>query len=178
MQKNLRVDAPKPAENYPVKYAVVNLPLTLRARPIAEQVIWSPATYLSDASSFTPVFQSGREQTYLVTLKTIAGCTTIDTQLVKINKGIAIHVPNTFTPNGDGTNDLLRPFMIGIKELAYFRVFNRWGQLIFQTSDINGAWDGRFKGMQVEMQTVVWMLEGTGVDNLKYQAKGSTVVIY
>ncbi len=178
MQKNLRVDAPKQGETYPVKYAVVNLPLTLRARPIADQVLWSPPVKLSDASSFTPVFQSGTEQTYLVTLKTNPGCTTVDTQVVKINKGIAIHVPNTFTPNGDGTNDVLRPFMIGIKELAYFRIFNRWGQLIFQTSELNGAWDGRFKGLQVEMQTVVWMLEGTGVDNLKYNARGTSIIIY
>ena len=176
--KNVRVDRPKIGENYPVRYAVVNLPLSLRARPIAEEVLWSPPVKISDATSFTPVFQSATEQTYLVTLKTLPGCITVDTQVVKISKGIAIHVPNAFTPNGDGSNDVLRPFMIGIKELGYFRVFNRWGQLIFQTSDMNAAWDGRFKGMSVEMQTVVWTVEGTGVDNLKYTAKGTTIVMY
>jgi len=177
LQRNLKVDKPLPGERYPEKYAVVNLPLSLRARPIAGEVLWSPATYLSDPAVFTPVFQSEREQAYQVILKTLSGCTTVDTQLVKINKGIAIYVPNTFTPNGDGTNDVLRPFMIGIKELAYFRIFNRWGQLIFQTSNLNPVWDGRFKGITVEMQAVVWMLEGTGVDNLKYNAKGSTIVV-
>ena len=177
LQRTLRIDKPIPAERYPVKYAVVNLPLSLRARSIGEQALWSPATHLGNATSYTPVFLSVTEQLYHISLKTISGCITVDTQLVKINKGIAIFVPNTFTPNADGTNDVLRPFTIGIKELVFFKIFNRWGQQIFQTSSINSAWDGRFKGSPVEMQTIVWMLEGIGVDNLKYTARGTTVVV-
>jgi gliding motility-associated-like protein len=101
----------------------------------------------------------------------------VDTQLVKINKSIVIYVPNSFTPNNDGLNDILRPFMIGIKELSYFKIFNRWGQLIYQTSKIQDGWDGRFKGVPAGTQTLVWVLEGIGADNKKYQAKGTTILI-
>jgi gliding motility-associated-like protein len=86
-------------------------------------------------------------------------------------------VPNAFTPNNDGTNDVLKPFMIGIKELRYFKLFNRWGQLIYESKDPKKGWDGRFKGDPVQSHTLVWMLEGIGVDNKIYKASGSTVLI-
>jgi gliding motility-associated-like protein len=176
-QQVIKVDEPTKAIRYPVNYAVANLPLFLRARPIGADVIWSPPVSLDNPASYTPVFVSANEQLYTITLKTISGCTTVDTQLVKINKSIVIYVPNSFTPNNDGLNDILRPFMIGIKELSYFKIFNRWGQLIYQTSKIQDGWDGRFKGVPAGTQTLVWVLEGIGADNKKYQAKGTTILI-
>ena len=114
---------------------------------------------------------------YRIELKTASGCITIDTQLVKINKDIVIYVPNAFTPNNDGLNDFLKPFMIGIKELKYFKIFNRWGQLIYETSDPKKGWDGKQSGVPVQTHTLVWMLEAIGADNKVYRAKGSTVLI-
>jgi gliding motility-associated-like protein len=178
VQQIINVDEPARAMRYPVNYAVVNLPLSLRARPIGVDVIWSPPIHLDNASSYTPVFVSGIEQLYTITLKTLSGCVTVDTQLVKINKSIVIFVPNSFTPNNDGLNDILRPFMIGIKELSYFKIFNRWGQLIYQTSKLQDGWDGRLKGVPLGTQTLVWMLEGIGADNKKYQAKGTTILLH
>lgn len=178
LQQAVRIDEPAKASTYPVKYSVVNLPTTLRARPIGNDVLWSPPLSLDNPRSYSPVFISDAGQQYTITLKTSSGCTTVDTQLVKINKGIVIYVPNSFTPNNDGLNDMLRPFMIGIKELAYFKIFNRWGQLIYQTSNMQEGWDGRFKGVPVGMQTLVWVLEGIGVDNKKHQAKGTTILIH
>ena len=139
----VRVDKPAAGINNPVAYAVANLPLTLEARPVGDHALWTPATNLDNANSYTPVFIGNVERVYTIELKTNSGCITIDTQTVKINKNIVIYVPNAFTPNNDGTNDLLRPFMIGIKELRYFKVFNRWGQLIYETKDHKKGWDGR-----------------------------------
>lgn len=176
-QRFVRVDKPAPAERYPVKYAVSNLPLSLQARPLSNNILWSPATGLDVSTSRTPVFNDDTERLYTITLTTDAGCVTVDTQVVKINKSIVILVPNSFTPNDDGVNDVLRPFMIGIKELSFFRIYNRWGQQIFQTSKIDDGWDGRLKGLPLSTQTVVWMLEGIGADNSKYHTKGSTILI-
>ncbi|MEP7236342.1 MAG: PKD domain-containing protein [Ferruginibacter sp.] len=173
----VQVDKPVPGVNNPVAYAVANLPLTLQARPVGATALWSPAVSLDNPASYTPVFNGNVEKTYTIELKTISGCITTDTQVVKINKNIVIYVPNAFTPNKDGTNDLLKPFMIGIKELRYFKIFNRWGQLIYETHDPKNGWDGRFKGDAVQTQTIVWMLEGIGVDDKTYDAKGSTVLI-
>ena len=173
----VRVEKPVAGKNNPEAYAVANLPLTLQARNIGNSALWTPAISLDNAASYTPVFIDNIERTYTIALKTAAGCITIDTQVVKINKNIVIYVPNAFTPNNDSRDDRLKPFMIGIKELVYFKIFNRWGELVFETKNITEGWDGRYKGNPVQSHTLVWMLQGIGADNKVYNAKGSTVLI-
>ena len=171
------IEKPVTGKRYPEAYAVTDLPLQLEARAIGNSAAWTPATGLNDATSYTPVFTNSKEHSYNITLKTAAGCITVDTQVVKINKNIVIYVPNAFTPNDDSRNDVLKPFMIGIKELVYFKIFNRWGELVFETKNISQGWDGRYKGNPVQSHTLVWMLQGIGADNKTYNAKGSTVLI-
>jgi gliding motility-associated-like protein len=175
--RSLQVDRPKPAVNYPVEFAVINLPLDLHTRPIGETVLWSPAINLDNAASFNPVFMGANEYLYTIDIKTKTGCITTDTQLVKMVKSIEIYVPTAFTPDGDGKNDVLRPVMFGIKQLHYFRIFNRWGQLFYETQTIKQGWDGRFKSAKQEMQTLVWVVEALGVDGKIYIKKGATVLI-
>jgi gliding motility-associated-like protein len=174
----VKVDKPVPGITNPVAYAVANLPLTLNARSIGDQVLWTPATSLDNPAIYKPVFLGNAEQVYTIELKTNSGCITTDTQVVKINKSIVIYVPNAFTPNKDGLNDLLKPFMIGIKELVYFRIFNRWGQLVYETKDPAKGWDGKHKSIPVQTHTLVWMLQGIGADNKTYNAKGTTVLLH
>lgn len=174
----VKVDAPVPGIHNPVAYAVANLPLVLEARAIGTSALWTPALSLDNPSSYRPVFMDQFERAFTIELKTNSGCLTVDTQVVKINKNIVIYVPNAFTPNQNGLNDFLKPFMIGIKELKYFKVFNRWGQLVYETRDPKKGWDGRYNGMPVQTHTFVWMLEGIGVDNKTYSAKGSTVLLH
>lgn len=171
------VDAPTPGKNNPPQFAVINLPTPLQARNIGDNVLWTPATSLDNPGSYNPVFTGNKEETYTIELKTNSGCITIDTQAVKVVKDITIYVPNTFTPNNDGLNDLLRPYMIGIRQLTFFRVYNRWGQLVFESHDASKGWDGRQKSAPAEMQTMVWMLEAVGFDNKVYKAKGTTVLM-
>lgn len=172
----VQVSSPVAGTTNPVAYAVANLPLTLNARPIGNDVLWTPATSLSNPTSYKPVFTGTTDREYIVTINA-GGCITTDTQLVKVVKDIVIFVPNAFTPNKDGLNDFLKPFMIGIRELKYFRIFNRWGQLVFETQDPTNGWDGRYKGIPVQTHTLVWMLEAVGLDEKTYRSKGSTVLI-
>ena len=97
--------------------------------------------------------------------------------MVKLVKSIEIYVPNAFTPDGDGKNDVLRPVMYGIKQLRYFKIFNRWGQQFYQTQDAKQGWDGLFKNVKQEMQTVVWMIEAAGVDGTIYTKRGTTILL-
>jgi gliding motility-associated-like protein len=77
-----------------------------------------------------------------------------------------VFVPSAFTPNGDGTNDYLRPIGAGIKEIRYFFVYNRWGQLVF-TGTANGTgWDGRINGALQSTGVYVWQVKA--VDYLGY----------
>lgn len=171
------VDAPKTPLRYPDQIAVSNFPLQLEARDIGDNILWKPAVNLDNPISFTPVFRGNSDQLYTIEIRTNSGCLTVDTQLVKVHPRVEIYVPNSFTPNNDGLNDILKPYTIGIKTLSYFRIFNRWGQLMFETHQLNTGWDGRFKGNKSEMQAVVWEVEGVGVDGLVYRRKGSSVII-
>lgn len=175
--QNVVIDKPRPGIMYTVEYAVINLPLDLRARSFGGNVLWKPAANLDKTESFTPVFKGSTEQLYTIDISTPSGCVTTDTQMVKLVKSIEIYVPTAFTPNGDTQNDILRPVMFGIKKLRYFRVYNRWGQMFYQTVDAGKGWDGYFKGQRQEMQTVVWYVEGLGVDGNVHTKKGTTVLI-
>lgn len=171
------VEKPKPPVNYPVKFAVVNLPLSLSARQFGESVLWIPGHNLDAPTSYTPVFVGSADQVYIIEIKTRSGCITPDTQLVKTVKRIEIYVPNAFTPNSDGINDYLRPVSFGIKQVKYFRVFNRWDQLLFEMHTDMPGWDGTFKGVNLETQTVVWFFKGTGVDGNEYTKSGTSILI-
>lgn len=176
-KKTITIDDPRQGITYPVQYAVVDLPLELQARQFGDSALWSPGTWLNTQASYTPVFDGLSEQLYTIGISTKSGCVTVDTQLVKIVKQVEVYVPTAFSPNRDGLNDFLRPILMGIKEIRYFRIFNRWGQLIFETKTDRPGWDGMLKGAPVSSQVVVWTLEGIGVDNKMHRRKGTSVLV-
>ncbi len=175
--QKVTIDDPKPAIRYPIVYAVIDIPHELKARDIGDIAIWSPGTWLNTRNSFTPKFTGQTEQLYTIEIGTNSGCVTIDTQLVKTVKKPDIHVPNAFSPNNDGQNDYLRPILWGIKEVRYFRVFNRWGNLLYENTTSLPGWDGRLNGVPQTTQVVVWMVEGLGMDGSIYRRKGTTVLV-
>ena len=176
-QLPLRVDVPEQGTNYPVKTAIFNYPLQLEARRIGNQVLWSPAVNLNNVNSYTPVYKGVTEQLYKIKLTTASGCVTIDSQLVKTIKKIEIHVPAAFTPNGDGQNDFLKPLLYGFSKVNHFRVYNRWGKIVFQMESDQPGWDGKIKDIPQEMQTYIWVIEAVDVDGVVHHAKGTTILI-
>jgi gliding motility-associated-like protein len=71
-----------------------------------------------------------------------------------------IKVPNTFTPNNDGNNDIIYAEGWGVKKLLYFRIYNRWGELVFETNDMNVGWNGRYKGVIQSDDIFQYKVEG------------------
>jgi gliding motility-associated-like protein len=175
--KNIVIDDPKPPIRYPDVFAIINYPLNLSARKFGDTAKWSPGIYLDTRVTYTPVFKGPSEQLYTIEIKSKSGCVTVDTQMVKTIKNADIYVPNAFTPNGNGRNDYLHPILRGIKELHYFRVYNRWGQLVFESKENGKGWDGRVNGVLQGQQVVVWLVEGVGIDNQIYMRKGTTVIV-
>jgi gliding motility-associated-like protein len=90
---------------------------------------------------------------------------------------INIYVPRVFTPNGDGTNDVLKPILVGIAQFHYFSVYNRWGNLVFTTQDANLGWDGRFKGVLQPVETYLWIAEGIDNQGKKVVQKGMVSLV-
>ena len=176
-KQNIFIDKAKPGIRYPVQYAVINKPLTLQARQFGGTVLWSPGTSLDTRTSYTPVFKGPTDQLYIIEIKTTTGCVTVDTQLVITVPKVEIYVPNAFTPNHDGKNDLLRPILMGVKELHYFKIYNRWGQLLYEMKTDQPGWNGTLNGMPQSTQVVVWLAEGLGVDGTIYRRKGTSVLV-
>jgi gliding motility-associated-like protein len=176
-KKTVRIESPVPGITYPIEYAVTNYPQQLKARTFGVEVEWSPPTFLNNPTSLVPTFTGTADRLYTIEIVTEAGCVTVDTQLVKVFKEIKIYVPSGFTPNHDGLNDFLKPIAVGIKEFKYFRVYNRWGQLIFDIKDDPRGWNGKLKGKPQSTQVVVWMAEGIGIDNRRYKQKGTCTLI-
>jgi gliding motility-associated-like protein len=115
----------------------------------------------SPVAIFTaPVVTAPFEYVYTITGTTPAGCKGSDIINIKVYQGPEIYVPTAFTPNGDGKNDFLIPLPVGIKEMKYFRVFNRWGQVIFQSKETSRGWDGKISGSYQQSGVFVWMAEG------------------
>lgn len=171
------IDIAKPGITYPLQYAVMELPAPLTARTIGTIVQWDPEIFLDDPQSFTPVFIGSSDRSYTIEIKTISGCVTVDTQLVKTVPKVELYVPGGFTPNTDGLNDILRPVLMGVKELKYFRIFDRWGQLLYETKTPGQGWDGRIRGTLVPAQVVVWVVEAVGQDGRNHIRKGTSMVI-
>lgn len=89
----------------------------------------------------------------------------------------AVDVPTGFTPNGDGKNDMVYVRGAAIEKLDYFRIFNRWGQLVFETQNIEIGWDGSFEGKQQPVDSYAYVLEVTFVDGTKANKKGNITLL-
>jgi len=106
------------------------------------------------------------------------GCKGRDSVFIKLIYPGNFYVPSAFTPNGDGLNDYFNPTPWGgLAELEYFRVYNRFGQLVFETRDIRQGWDGKFKGVRQDFANYVWVLKGKNRAGVIKILKGNVVLI-
>ncbi|MBL7739923.1 MAG: gliding motility-associated C-terminal domain-containing protein [Chitinophagaceae bacterium] len=163
---------------------VANQPLQFNAivnDPAANIFSWTPVTGLDFTTINNPVATLGAEIdyiTYIVRATNAAGCYGEDDIRVTVFKtGPDIFVPSGFSPNGDGRNDIIYPICVGIKELKFFRMYNRWGQLIFSTSQIGKGWDGRISGTLQSSGNFVFMVQGVDYTGKIIFKKGNILLI-
>jgi gliding motility-associated-like protein len=176
-ERSFLVEAATRGITYPVIDAAFNFPEPLHARTIGNSVTWTPATSLNNRFSYTPTFTGLLPQLYTIAMITTAGCITVDTQLVKTHKKIEIFVPTGFTVNGDGLNDRLKPILMGFTKVNYFRIYNRWGKLLYNSNSDQPEWDGKINNQPTETQTVVWMIEAVDVDGVVHRQQGTTILL-
>ncbi len=160
---------------------IASLPLQLKATGgVSYQ--WSPATNLSNPNIAGPIATlDGNPEyvTYMVTAFDQAGCFDTSSITIRVYKtGPEIFVPTGFTPNGDGRNDVFRPIYIGMKEIDYFRVYNRWGNLIYSHNKSDGqGWDGTIRGLKQNTGTFIWMVRATDILGNVHFKKGTVALI-
>ncbi len=137
---------------------------------------WISGGGLSNYFIANPIATISQTTQYIVKAFTPQGCISYDTVIVKIYKGPDIYLPNAFTPNGDGLNDIFKGIPVGIKTFDYLIVYNRWGQKIFETSDYTKGWDGLWKGNKQENGIYIVMAKGTDFSG-NVIAKKQTVML-
>jgi gliding motility-associated-like protein len=159
---------------------VVNQPLQLNAEGgVTYQ--WIPATGLNNPAIPNPIGIYGGDLDsvrYLVLVFNTAGCVDSAHITVKIFKTEPyVFVPTAFTPNGDGLNDVVRPIAVGVKQIRYFSIYNRWGQLVFRTSVNGQGWDGRIGGVPQGSNVFVWMVSAIDYLDKPIFLKGTVTLI-
>lgn len=140
---------------------------------------WSPPSGVSDPNVPSPTATVEQTTTFTVTVSdgicTGSAAVTVTVHELRCEDP-DIFVPNTFTPNGDGNNDVL--FVRGRHiERMEFMVFDRWGEKVFESTELNKGWDGTFEGRPVDPAVFVYHLRAWCVDGQQYFTKGNVTVI-
>lgn len=176
LAKNISIK-PITAKANPTLYALAGTQVSLGAFG-GLQYKWSPASLVDNPLSSTPSAVLNTSQNFKVNITTPENCVIEDFQKVIVfNKSVA-YIPNAFTPNGDGLNDFFKPILPGFSKLLYFKIFNRYGQQIFQTSEINTrGWDGKYKNVTVLFGSYLWLCNAVDKEGKNITLKGTVVLI-
>ncbi|MBP9884156.1 MAG: gliding motility-associated C-terminal domain-containing protein, partial [Chitinophagales bacterium] len=132
-------------------------------------------TWTGDSAQYTSTAINLSSGWYFVEITDANGCKTIDSVFVESAPN-TLGIPNAFTPNGDGLNDF---FQVHSLNVATFdcKVFNRWGQLVFYTSDVDEGWDGNFNGKKEQSGAYVYLVNVTYLDGKSDSRKGNVTLI-
>jgi gliding motility-associated-like protein len=139
--------------------------------------LWTPSLRIDNPFIANPKVNILEDTYFKLRVTDEAGCVGYDTVFVKVYLGPTYYMPNAFSPNGDGLNDTFRPIPVGIVSTEYFRVFNRYGELVFETNRWLQGWDGLFRGKKQLPGAYIWVIKGVDRNGKIVQMKGSVVLI-
>jgi gliding motility-associated-like protein len=139
---------------------------------------WTPSTGLNCSDCANPVASPLLTTVYELTVINAEGCSVSEQIVVGVDNNLILFVPNAFTPNNDGINDLLKVFGISVKTIN-FNVFNRWGEKVYgvETDDLNQGWDGTYLGKMLPPDVFTYYLSAIFDDGQTKQLKGSVTLV-
>ena len=181
---NLIIDPLPTVDAGPDQNLVAGSLATLHATgTLIDKYRWSPGISLTCDSCESPVASMMSTTTYTVTVTTIHGCTASDTVTIYLfcDKN-QVYIPNSFTPNGDGQNDVFYPRGSGISNIKTFRIYNRWGELMFERqnisiNDVSNAWDGSYNGSAPHPDVYVYLIDAVCDTGEPIFIKGDVTII-
>lgn len=138
---------------------------------------WSPATGLSNPIGVSTMATPTEPTTYVVSGLAANGCRNYDSVHIDIDYRDNLFVPSAFSPNGDGKNDVFRITNFSFQKLQEFRIFNRWGQEIFSTTDGHKGWDGTWKGVLQDVGAYHYLVRVAFPDGYVETYKGDVTLV-
>ena len=137
---------------------------------------WSPPTYLNNTDIPNPISIPLTNISYLVYVTDQYGCSATDTVNIIVDDATSIFIPNAFSPNNDGQNDVLYVRGNGIKDLL-FVIYDRWGEKIFETTDKTIGWDGTYKGKELPTSVFTYYVKAVYYSNEEVVKKGNVTLV-
>ncbi|MEZ4911022.1 MAG: gliding motility-associated C-terminal domain-containing protein [Saprospiraceae bacterium] len=153
------------------------------ADPTTSEIVWSPLENLSCTDCLDPIASPFENTIYTITATSEDGCATSTQIRVFVDKTRSFQIADVFTPNGDNVNDKLRYFAgKDVKVIQYFKVFDRWGNLVYITEHLSPGleeipWDGIFNGQSLSEGVYAWVSLVTYLDDETVIYKGSLQIL-
>lgn len=158
-------------------------PTIVSAFPV-DTFIWTPAENLSCYGCKNPRVLAVEPTTYTLTIVDVNGCSATAQVFVDIDQNRNVYIPNVFSPNGDGINDKFQVFTgLGVSRINTFRVYDRWGELMFEEKEIlpsndgTVGWDGEFRGQRMKPGMFVYAVEVEFIDGRELLYKGDFTLL-
>jgi hypothetical protein len=122
---------------------------------------WTPSFNLSNPYIPNPMFRANSSIEYILKrTDPVTECFINDVYYIDVSNTIVVAIPKAFTPNRDNLNDVLKiEYGAGLKTFNYFRIFNRYGKIIFQTNRLTDSWDGKYNGVDQEMEAYTYLID-------------------
>jgi gliding motility-associated-like protein len=143
------------------------------------QYTWMPGFNLSNPNIANPIFRGNQSIDYiLMRVDPNTGCKIYDTYIMDVSNNVVVAIPKAFTPNNDNLNDVLKiEFGAGVSALNTFSIYNRFGKMVFQTNDITRGWDGKFNGIDQDMDAYTYYIDYVTYKGVNMRKSGSFVLI-
>ncbi len=150
--------------------------LTASVKGTVASLTWSPPIYINDIYAVTPLVNPPGTQLYTLTATSPNGCgnSTDDVRVIMFND---IYIPNAFSPNGDGNNDVFRVQPFTDYLVIHMSIYNRWGKIIYNSNEVSPAWDGKFNGKLLSTGAYIYYIEITGPHGKRITRQGTVTLI-
>ncbi len=151
--------------------------------PDVNRISWTPSTWLSCSNCASPVAAPKQTITYTLRVTNEGGCTSSDQVTLSVFcDNSNLFMPNTFSPNGDGNNDIFYPRGKGLFRIKTLRIFNRWGEIVFEgtnfdANDASKGWDGRYKNQPAPQDVYVYSIDIICENQVVLNYKGNIALI-
>lgn len=167
---------PRPTVSISENVTILNGASTIiEADTDSENWLWSPVETLSCIDCLNPIASPSQTTTYTIQ-SDLNGCITEQSVIVTVEVNHTVYIPNIFSPNGDLDNDILFVRAKDVESLDFI-VFDRWGEVVFESNSTLDGWDGNFRGQKMNAGVYVYVANVTFIDGFETQLKGDITLI-